>query len=232
MSLHEDVKADGDEEVSCAICMENSKHLCILPCCHKTHSSVQFCTSCVEELCSRSSISTFSCPTCRSFVGLEDGKLVIKRNVGTCSACHIVHANPANSQMCQECLKKLNLMSHLRYECEQCLGLQCIPRPMWRDQLTTSSFTRHATWICYQGCSGSRRTSWRLLDEDVQLVPHEDRPASWKFYEMLEALAEAKTKSKERKAGFWSCIYLTAYVAGAVMVLDTAASKLFQRSTT
>jgi hypothetical protein len=221
---------DENQEIACAICMESKRHLCILPCCHKAQSSVQFCTLCIEELCSRSAIDTFACPTCRSYVRLEHGKLAIKNNVGTCTICRSVNymAN-SNPQMCHSCLQRRSILSHLRYECEQCHGLQHIPRPMWRYQMTTSSFTRPADWTCHQGCG--TRTHWRLLEEDVHLVPEEDRPSSWntpanKFYELIEAIDTAKTKNNERWAGFWSCMYLTACVAGAAIVLDKTVSTL------
>ena len=234
------LRGEGDEKViPCAICMESNSPIVILPCCHKAYSSVQFCTHCIEELISSSSNAIFSCPTCRTFIGPEQGKLVIKKNVSTCAGCHSIHHTIGSSQLCHGCIKMRNLMSQLRYECERCHGLQRIPQPMWRYQLTTSSFTTPATWICHQGCNSNTRTCWRLLTEDVELVPKAERPASWnspanKFYEMIEALDEAKIKSKERRAGFLSCVYLTACVAGAVVVLDKgliAASKLFLQRT-
>lgn len=219
------------EDITCAICMENRPQFCLLPCCFKSDSSVQFCVHCIKELCSRSAIQSFSCPSCREFVGLDSGCLVLKKNVNTCSMCKTVNymANPkADSHMCYRCLTRVHVMRHLRYECEQCHGLQRFHQPVWRYQLTTTSFTSVANWTCH-GCGVF--SSWRLLQEDVPLVLEEDRPASWntadnKFCEIIEALDVAKTKSIERRAGFWSGVYMTVCTLGAVIVLDKVVTKL------
>lgn len=217
------VVEEREEEACCAICMESDEHMCKLPCCHKDESSVQFCNECIVALSTRSAISTFCCPVCRSYVAREKGRLVIKKDVGTCSVCHSV-SYMASPQLCHDCVKRRIDYSHFRYECEQCHGLQHIPHPMWRYQLTTSSFTSSsARWTCQQGCG--MRTTWRLLMEDVPLIPAEERPACWdtsasRFYEIIEGLDEAKQRSIERRTGFWSCVYYAACVAGAVKVLD------------
>lgn len=201
-----------------------------MPCCHKDQSSVQFCEDCIAALCSRSSINTFSCPICRSFVALEDGHLLKKTGVDTCSVCHnISHIESESPRMCGGCAKKRNDYGRLRYECEQCHRLQHIAHPVFRYQLTTSSFTRIAGWTCHQGCRA--RTAWRLLMEDVPRIAPGDRPPSWnspacRFYEIIETLDEAKQRSIERRAGFWSCMYYAACVAGAVKALDLGVTLL------
>lgn len=212
--------------ITCAICMESNGELCVLPCCHKDQSSVQFCASCITLLCARSSIATFSCPGCRSFVSLEFGELIINEKVGHCSVCHLIN-HMATPELCHGCLKRRMTLSHLLYECEQCHGLQHIPHPVWRYQPSPSSFTVSALWTCHQGCD--TRTNWRLLEEDLPRIPQAERPASWstaasRFYEIVEELDEAKKRSIERRTSFWKCVYYAVCVMGAVKVLDLGAS--------
>ena len=206
--------------------MENGRQLCTLPCCYKENSSVQFCLRCIDYLCSQSTIGVGCCPNCRSFIENDSGVIRIKKNVGKCSVCEQAQLM-AHHNMCEGCLNHRNIFSFMRYECEECCGLQRIPFPMWRYQLTTSFFTRRAKWLC---CSCGKYTAWRLLPQDVHLVPVQDRPLTWnspanKFYENIVDIDEAKTRHKGRFSGLWKCFLLSAIVS-AVLVIDLKSSNI------
>uniref|UniRef100_A0A7S3Y176 ZZ-type domain-containing protein n=1 Tax=Heterosigma akashiwo TaxID=2829 RepID=A0A7S3Y176_HETAK len=76
--------------------------------------------------------------------------------------------------LCAPCV----LGSHhvLRYECDRCHGTQEIPHPMWTYQRTPEEYGG-ATWACHQGCADY--THWRIVADDVRLIPSGMAPESW-----------------------------------------------------
>lgn len=144
-----------------------------MPCCHKEGASMQYCRRCLEIICVQSPVGVGRCPTCRSRFTIENGQAV-KRDIqkANCRACRqfkvIVDRN-----MCDACL--FGSLFIFRYECDSCHHVQQIPHPMWRYQPKCDVFG-DTTWACRR-CD--TYTHWRIVPDDLALVPLDDVPASW-----------------------------------------------------
>eukprot|EP00401_Gymnodinium_catenatum_P069646 CAMPEP_0117583738 /NCGR_PEP_ID=MMETSP0784-20121206/67193_1 /TAXON_ID=39447 /ORGANISM="" /LENGTH=157 /DNA_ID=CAMNT_0005384481 /DNA_START=218 /DNA_END=691 /DNA_ORIENTATION=+ len=116
-----------------------------------------------------------TCPRCRGRLAIEDGAVVVPPpNIGRCRMCcqngkQLVHAN-----LCEACLA--GSRNPLRYICERCQLVQRIPHPMYKYQPTPVEYC-NSSWACHQRCGDFTR--WRILPDDLHLVPAADRPESW-----------------------------------------------------
>mmetsp|Transcript_28327 Transcript_28327/g.67365 ORF Transcript_28327/g.67365 Transcript_28327/m.67365 type:complete len:148 (+) Transcript_28327:844-1287(+) len=92
--------------------------------------------------------------------------------------------------LCEKCL--LGRRFPLRYECERCGRLQCIPHPMWQYQDSPGSFSG-TTWACHQMCGDYTR--WRVTPADAEHIPPELCPGSWGRHS--EWLATVREQSRQ-----------------------------------
>uniref|UniRef100_A0A7S3Y180 PB1 domain-containing protein n=2 Tax=Heterosigma akashiwo TaxID=2829 RepID=A0A7S3Y180_HETAK len=102
-------------------------------------------------------------------------------------SCAVTQKGPNHCAMCKQ--KKLIVQEDglcapcvlgrahcLRYECDKCQGIQKIPHPMWKYQPTQEEYGG-PTWACHQGCAAY--THWRIVADDVMLIPSGMAPESW-----------------------------------------------------
>ena len=93
---------------------------------------------------------------------------------GTCRLCMQEKDLVDERSVCDACAYGARFP--LRHECSVCAHVQRIPHPMWRYQASAEAFGNVA-WACHGRCGDFTR--WRVVAQDVRLVPPEDAPASW-----------------------------------------------------
>ena len=93
---------------------------------------------------------------------------------GTCRLCMQEKDLVDERSVCDACAYGARFT--LRHECSVCAHVQRIPHPMWRYQPSAEAFG-NVSWACHGRCGTF--TWWRVVAEDVHLVPPEDAPASW-----------------------------------------------------
>jgi hypothetical protein len=180
---------------NCAICWDNEYPLIQMPCCDRDTSTIKYCRRCLEILCSQSQFGITRCPTCRSLVGWNDGVLVRREMPAIRQRCRMCCQEKviAGQGMCQVCL--YGNAHPLRYECNRCHRIQTIPHPMWRYQASPERFTT-ASWACHRGCGDY--TFWRVVKEDIPLIPADDIPESWGMQDQaLEAVRNIRRAERE-----------------------------------
>lgn len=179
-----------------------------MPCCDRDTASVSLCGPCVRFICARGPGGVGRCPKCRAHVrpasnttapsqsrreedapstsyrassrlgdafegeGHNAFELAVMR--GTCRLCMQEKELVDERSVCDACAYGARFP--LRHECSVCAHVQRIPHPMWRYQPSAEAFGNVA-WACHGRCGDFTR--WRVVAQDVRLVPPEDAPASW-----------------------------------------------------
>ena len=187
--MAEAVAASAAGEGTCAICLEETP-LAALPCCDNattTESTTRFCLDCLRMNCEHGG-GVARCPRCRAWISVENDEVVAHDGTGRCSVCMqeprvLVARGRAPGPdggfvavgICDACW--LGNQIALRYECQDCGGVQRIPHPMWRYQVDGPEAFGNTPWACHVRCG--TYTRWRVVPEDVARVPHGDAPESW-----------------------------------------------------
>lgn len=143
-----------------------------MPCCGRAGSTLAYCRRCIEIICEQGR-GAGRCPSCREYIAVKDGGVVVTENRPQCRMCWQERAL-VDQGLCDACL--LGAEYCFRYECDQCHGVQQIPHPMWRYQASPSAFGI-ATWACHAACGG--QTHWRITPEDVTSIPLIECPEAW-----------------------------------------------------
>ena len=184
-ALGTDPAQEGESAQTCAICLEETS-LAALPCCDNattTESTTRFCLECLRMHCEHGG-GVARCPRCRAWISVEDDEVVAHDGTGRCSICmqepRVLVArgrapDGGSVAICDACW--LGNQIALRYQCQQCGGVQRIPHPMWRYQTEGPDAFGHTPWACHVRCG--TYTRWRVVPEDVARVPHGDAPESW-----------------------------------------------------
>jgi hypothetical protein len=187
--------------LQCAICFDealtggnvslNRVKFANLPCCGVQPEGcnvtfIKVCTSCILVLTSPSSSGSHRvgrCPRCLSWIKVyipepAERNVVNVEKVDVSGQCLICNQHKEflvdNDNVCDSCF--LGRRQPLRYECQQCHGVQKIPHPMYRYQKTRDQFG-NATWACQGKCG--RFTKWKIQPEEVHRIPLGDAPKSW-----------------------------------------------------
>lgn len=202
-------------QVSCAICFDEaggttpeSPHstvtFCHLPCCGSDEKQ-EICTSCILLLTHPTSdrgARVGRCPRCRAWIAVQtDSPTGLVTDVqavqseGQCQVCNqhkaVLVENDEN--VCDACF--LGRRRPLIYECEQCHATQKIPHPMYRYQPKVDAFGK-TSWACQGLCQNF--TMWRILPEQLRLIPPGDTPEEWGD----DYLQIARDRIKEAREGF------------------------------
>lgn len=187
--------------LQCAICYDealqgditlNRVKFANLPCCGGTKqgigkdSFIKVCTSCILVLTSPSSAGQHRigrCPRCLTWIKVQipespDKSVISIEKVETKGQCLICNQHKDHlveeDQVCDSCF--LGRRQPLKYECQNCHGIQKIPHPMYRYQKTEEEFGT-ATWACQGKCGGF--TTWKILPEEIHRIPLGDAPKTW-----------------------------------------------------
>mmetsp|Transcript_32413 Transcript_32413/g.36807 ORF Transcript_32413/g.36807 Transcript_32413/m.36807 type:complete len:201 (-) Transcript_32413:355-957(-) len=174
----------SQHSATCAICLEcfgtGGVQHAPTPCCERDTSSVRFCLRCLELVCRLSPFeeNIAHCPRCRRLVRVEDGIVraaQLPQRRGRCRMCCQIHVL-VNQYYCSACQQGTE-SGPLRYECQECHGIQRIHHPMYRYQEAHDRFAAGSTWACHVGCEDQRR--WRIVSQDVHRISADDIPPSW-----------------------------------------------------
>jgi hypothetical protein len=187
--------------LQCAICFDealtggnvslNRVKFANLPCCGTQPeggnvSFIKVCTSCILVLTSPSSSGSHRvgrCPRCLSWIKVHipepaERNVVTVEKVDVNGKCLICNQHKDylvdNDNVCDSCF--LGRRQPLKYECQQCRGVQKIPHPMYRYQKKRDQFGNVA-WACQGKCG--RFTKWKIQPEEVHRIPLGDAPKSW-----------------------------------------------------
>lgn len=159
-----DASADAEAEQTCAICLEETA-LAALPCCDNattTESTTRFCLECLRMNCDHGG-GVARCPRCWVWISVEGDAVVAHDGTGKCSVCNqeprvLVARGRAQAPdgsfvpvaICDACWLGRQIV--LRYQCQQCGGIQRIPHPMWRYQEDGPESFGHTPWACHVRC--------------------------------------------------------------------------------
>ena len=185
-------------EFQCAICYEDCTTEAIMPCCHNPNSSLKYCTDCISIICET---PPGRCPTCRSCISYNstNGTVTINEEMNQCRICRqnrtIVDER---RQICEGCL--LGRQFCFNYECDGCHRIQKIPHPMWKYQVKPTEMSTE-TWACNLGCLA--QTHWKIISDQVGLIPPEHCPETWGRRE--EWLAAVREERRARLRGNRVC---------------------------
>lgn len=168
----------------CAVCwgeFSDESPVAVLPC-HTSPAgaTMQYCVRCIEIICETGPGGVGRCPTCRSFLkksAEQAGTFEVTGRLETCVICNQprpIVGEFRGRPLCDSC--QLGMRLPLRYECQRCGRAQKIPHPMYRHQATPETFGNNS-WACHARCGDF--TFWRILPEDVALVPDAEAPESW-----------------------------------------------------
>jgi hypothetical protein len=164
----------------CSICYTNESSLQLMPCCGLGDSSAHYCLKCLQTICYQNNRGSFGhCPTCRTLIHWSEGsvhllELSTQQQIGLCYLCCSTQIL-VERQLCEACL--YGSYHSLRYECCSCHQIQRIPHPLWRYQENSFTYGTYQ-WVCHQeGCQQS--TYWRVIPDDIILIPLRDIPESW-----------------------------------------------------
>lgn len=187
--------------LQCAICFDealtgesialNRVKFANLPCCGRNQdgsssSVIKVCTSCILVLTSPSSSTSQRvgrCPRCFEWIKVQlpqssEKNIVTVEKIDVSGPCLICNQNKdvlvENDNICDSCY--LGRRQPLKYECQQCHGIQKIPHPMYRYQKSEDVFG-NVTWACQGKCG--RFTNWKIQPEELHRVPLGDAPKSW-----------------------------------------------------
>ena len=105
---------------------------------------------------------------------------------GRCRMCRKRPVELEEGELCGDCVYGSQRV--FRYECNRCHQTQRIPHPIWRSMKTPRDFSEWS-WACHVSCYDF--THWKLVSDDVGLVPERDIPQSW-----LDDRESTKTQSE------------------------------------
>ncbi|VEU36837.1 unnamed protein product [Pseudo-nitzschia multistriata] len=171
---------------------------CRMPCCQPIgdfpndepqggkHDNFKVCTACMPVLTVATKDGTSRvgrCPRCREWVSLltlhsTSASTVVRKlgSSGKCETCQqvkwpLVVDEPAT---CDACFLAQET-SPLIYECEDCHQPQPVQSTLYRSQRCPKTFGRDS-FPCNK-CE--RSTHWRLLSDQLPLIPANDIPECW-----------------------------------------------------
>jgi hypothetical protein len=185
------------EATICAICWSAGEDERVeMPCCGTRTSTTWYCRRCIEIICENGG-GIGMCPIGCGFIRIDDG--VVSRSEPPRAMCRLCMQTRAiaSGGMCAACLLGSRLA--LRYECDRCHGTQRIPHPMWRYQRDGPGEFGDVTWACHVGCGDY--THWRVVPEDIRLVPPIDAPPSWGQQLAWVAQVREQRQNELRAAG-------------------------------
>lgn len=191
LSFQSEAPPNDEVTLQCAVCEDHApasgKRISFakLPCCSET--SLHMCAACILVLSfptTDGSSRVGRCPHCRSWIRVEPpasaavSTALVMRSIsnqgGPCGVCGRHKRCLLEPELCDACF--IGRRQPLLYECEQCHLTQRIPHPMYRYQAQPNAFG-NVTWNCEGSCGNF--THWRLLEDQVSLVPVGDEPTSW-----------------------------------------------------
>jgi hypothetical protein len=174
-----DDSADAATSFECCVCwMDVPGKPAELPCCGAPPpgASTCYCKRCLEVICETALGGMGRCPTCREFIQIVDGEVLVAEGLQTCCVCS--QARPVAERrgaqaLCAACA--IGVRHPLRYECERCHRIGPVPHPLYRYQPTPGDFGNNP-WFC-QACADF--TNRRVVPQDLVKVPPDDCPESW-----------------------------------------------------
>jgi len=217
--LFEAERSTDFPKLHCAICFDeadqasspktSSVTFAYLPCCgadgKEETSTTKVCTACMLLLSSPTSDSNTRigrCPRCRSWISVSTSNMPLLSilpvtTAGKCQICNQTKAQLVeNAAVCDACF--LGRRRPLVYECKECRGRQMIPHPMYRYQDTIADFGT-TSWACQGRCQNF--TMWRILFDQVKLIPAGDAPEEWGE----DYLEVARERVMEARRGIFDC---------------------------
>jgi hypothetical protein len=193
-------EADG---FTCAVCYEDyaAERRAVLPCCGTRESTVQYCQRCIEIIVEQGFGGTVGrCPTCSQLISIQGGVITGGHLVSRCRMC--MQEKPIacpRKVLCELCVLGHSLPP-MRYECQKCGRIQQIPHPMFRYQEEGPRSFGNVSWACHQRCGDY--TMWRVVEQDVHMIPPEHCPASWgRRDEWLAQIREVRQGELAQDAG-------------------------------
>jgi hypothetical protein len=177
----------------CSICQSKSTAekkvtFCQFPCC-SDEQGVRICTSCllvVTTATKQGSHRIGHCPRCRTWIRVKAPTSTTQQQLDiepvtlgeptcVCKICNQTKEYLLDEEECDACF--LGQRNPLLYECKRCQCVQRIPHPLYRYQDTPDSFGT-VKWSC-QGRACGGFSYWRILSDQVALIPIGDTPSAW-----------------------------------------------------
>lgn len=173
---------------------------CRLPCCDEEdprggrYSNFNVCTACILVLtvATKDGIHRVGrCPRCRQWISVltlhstSASMEVRKVQSGKCEGC-LLETSPLiveEPATCDACF--LAGETSLTYECEGCHQPQAIQSILYRSQPSTKSFSNEK----YPCNNCDKSTHWRILHDQLHMIPANDIPEQWgdNFLELARA---------------------------------------------
>jgi len=141
-----------------------------------------------------------TCPRCRERLQIKQGSILIPPpNIGRCVMCsHKCKELFRGTKLCKDCFEGVE--NPYRYLCKQCHRVQRIYHPMYKYQSTPTEHG-NVTWACHRGCRNY--TNWRIVPEDIRLIPIVKRPESWGNEDWFNEVRRIRRGEVEASSNSW-----------------------------